>query len=772
MNSWHIHIKGQVQGVGFRPYIYRLAMEFDVKGWVSNARDGVHIRLAASDKIAERFYESVIRNVPPLGVITDSDMRLVDHEDFDDFHIKGSDDATLSRLLITPDAAICHRCRTEINDRADKRLKYPFTTCNDCGPRYSIIQHLPYDRGHTTMSPYALCPECANEYHQPADRRYHSQTISCHQCGVRQYLYSAAGKSIDVDQGQMVNEVTKLWADGQIVAIKGIGGYLLTCDAKNEMVVERLRKRKQRPSKPLAVMIPPSEIEEYDVKTKRVWQSSLSPIVLVPMKRSEMKKLVCPAVAPGLDKLGIMIPYTPLYDLLMKEYARPIVATSANISNAPIVYRDEQAIEQLKGLTDFVLINDRKIVVPQDDSVIAFSPFYKNRIVLRRSRGLAPTYINSHLRLTGQKIFAAGADLKSAFAFLQSGNVYLSQYFGDLQHYETCLSYREVVRHFLDLFSSELDVVLCDKHEGYSSTQIGAEVAVEMKVPLFRIQHHKSHFAAVLGENNLLDTHQSVLGVIWDGIGYGDDGEMWGGEFFRYGDYAMERCVHFQYFPYIAGDKMSREPRISALAAMGITPTAERSLSSKFSKTEWDVYSKLISSKHNPGTSSVGRLFDAVASLLGIMDVQTFEGEAAMRLEQLATRYFAHRGLHMESVYFDKFINGQQVSIRPLINGILEDIRSDKSIEFIAAKFHYSLVVLIETIAQREEINQIAFSGGVFQNGLLVDLILENLSQYKLYFHRHLSSNDENISFGQLVYHHILNQKEKLNKPKQRELCV
>ncbi|MEZ4956735.1 MAG: carbamoyltransferase HypF [Saprospiraceae bacterium] len=754
--TWHIHIEGQVQGVGFRPFVYKLAKEYGLNGWVNNATDGVHIEINATENVAQEFYGDLIMKAPALAQITKHIISIIDKKFFDNFEIIHSQQSGKTNLLLTPDFAICEDCRQELNDHKNRRNKYPFITCTNCGPRYSIIHQLPYDRVNTKMDVFKMCNNCLEEYENPLDRRYYSQTNSCLNCSVELTLYNANKNKIAFNQNQIIEAVVQFWKEGKIVAIKGIGGYILTCDAENTTALLALRKRKHRPSKPFALMYPDLE-SLNDVHLEKEAEQELtnhvSPIVLLEWKGGENKLAF---IAPNLNQVGVMLPYTPLYDLLLKKFGSPIVATSGNISHSPIVFKNKKALNELSEIADYILTNNREITVPQDDSVVKFSFFKNEKIIIRRSRGLAPTYINAELEWPDKSILATGAMLKSTFSFLHQRNVYISQYLGDLEHFDTQQNYTQTIEHFFKIFNAQPEFILCDKHPEYPSTIFGNNLSEKLNTSLKTIQHHIAHFGAVLGENNLLHTESPVLGVIWDGTGLGDDGQIWGGEFFKYNNYNFIRCNHFDYFDFILGDKMPREPRISALSACWGIMGAEDFLKEKFNKTEWQVYAKILA-KNNPlQTSSVGRIFDAVASLLGILDKQTFEGEAAMQLEALASDYFKKHGLDFTESYFTENPHDFRIPTKALLTNLILDLKKEKPKDFIAAKFHFSLVQIIKTVAENSAIKKLAFSGGVFQNSLLVDLIIHHLKpDYELYFHQQLSANDENISFGQLVCHQI-----------------
>lgn len=760
MKTWHIHIEGQVQGVGFRPFIYRLAVQENIFGWVSNTIDGVHIELNGDERKANHFLSKIINQKPALAQVTASSLYAAEEQSFEHFTIIESKKEGVPNLLLSPDFGMCVDCQNELKDTGNRRVVYPFNTCTNCGPRYSIIEELPYDRETTAMQLFTMCASCSDEYHNPLNRRYFSQTNSCPDCAIELSFFDHNLNLRSLNVRNIIEQICQLWTDGKIIAIKGIGGYLLTCDAHNEQAIIRLRRLKHRPTKPFALIFPDiSSLEKVvdisDIESIAL-QSVVAPIVLLDIKETVDAQLPFESIAPNLHQIGVMLPYTPLLDLLMKKYTKPIIATSGNISNSPIVYQDEKAKKELSLISDFVLTNNRKILVPQDDGLVRYSYFKKQKIIMRRARGLAPSYINPDLNLSTKTILATGAMLKSTFTFLHQGNVFISQYLGDLAHFDTEESYRQTIQHFFNIFKSQPEIILCDAHPEYPSTIFAQELATNSNLPVQKVQHHLAHFSAILGEHNLMQTPEPILGVIWDGTGLGDDRNIWGGEFFVYKNYEFERCGHLSYFDFILGDKMPKEPRISALVIGKQNPDALEFLRDKFTEEEWKVYHKILLKDSPLKCSSMGRLFDAVASLLNLCDLQSFEGEAAMRLETIALEYCQRNGLDFKSSYISKTTSNQMISVDEIVTGILQDIRNNIAVDFIAAKFHYSLVQAIDMCAHQLRIEKIAFSGGVFQNGLLIDLLQHHLSaKYSLYFHQSLSPNDENISFGQLIYHQI-----------------
>lgn len=774
--TFEIRLNGLVQGVGFRPFVYQLANEWGLKGSVSNGASGVTIRFNADLTTANRFREVLLRSTPNLAQITKHSLQEIKPLLFENFDIVESETSEQFSLLIAPDFALCPNCRRELHAPQNRRFRYPFITCTYCGPRYSIITALPYDRPHTSMAAFEQCASCLQEYNTPTDHRFYAQTNSCDDCGPQLGWYKTGGtRSIQLsflkDSRWILSRVKWILEAGKILAIKGIGGYLLLCDATNKYAVETLRLRKSRPNKPFAVLYPSLEMLQSEVVVSeaetQTLQSVAAPIVLAE------RLLTCQVVeevAPRLPMLGVMLPYTPLLDLIANDFGKPLIATSGNISGNPIVYEDQKALTDLASIADFILTNNRPIVIPQDDSVVRFTPKHQQQIIIRRSRGL-PLHVskNHHHR---DFYVAMGASMKSTFAINTTDYLYVSQYLGDLESYETQQSFERVLTHFLRLQNPTLTDVFketkaffCDAHEGYFSTQMALELGERLKIPVHKIQHHQAHLAAVLTENQLLDSIEPLLGVIWDGTGYGSDGQIWGGEFYHFKrtDQTLAEQLrqlplrlHFDYFEAFLGDKMPREPRLSALSfCKGITES-EGILKSKFNPTEWGLYQKVLSN-NTLKNSSVGRIFDAVASLLGLIDKASYEGEAALLLETLAAGYFARHGYAFSEYYLENTDIKGNIPTRKLAEELLIDIQKGHPTDWIAAKFHFSLVKIVETIAQRLGVRQLAFSGGVFQNAVLVDLLIEHLSpHFRLYFHRQLSPNDENIAYGQMVLGSLL----------------
>ncbi|MBL7798668.1 MAG: carbamoyltransferase HypF [Saprospiraceae bacterium] len=749
LSTFHLHIAGQVQGVGFRPFIWRLARVHGLNGWVNNTTDGVHVVFNAESPNA--FRQAILQQAPTLARISEIHCETWPFQEFQDFQIVHSDASAQPNLPLTPDFALCADCRRELHDPNNRRFGYPFITCTNCGPRYSILTELPYDREHTSMAPFEQCPECRSEFENPEDRRYFSQTNSCPACGIRLEFRDAIG-SVWPDP---IGTALTWLRDGKILAIKGIGGFLLLCDATNASAIRTLRHRKHRPTKPFALLYPNAGMAAADTvlldDDLHQLESPAAPIVLLEVNDAPPSGICVAEIAPGLAHIGIMLPYVPLLEVLAQGFGLPLVATSGNRSGSPIQFQDSGALTDLAEIADAFLLHNREIGIPQDDSVVRTSAAYRHRIVVRRSRGLAPPA--PHLPACRQNMLALGASMKSTFAWRFGNNTYLSQYLGDLESFDTQQNFEHTLRHFLRLFREQPDGILTDKHPDYFSTRLGMRLAEEWQVAVTAVQHHHAHFAAVLAENRLLDHPEPVLGVIWDGTGLGDDGQIWGGEFFRRHAGNTERVGHIDYFDLIAGDKMAREPRLSALSLANHGSMDPNVLKSRFSAVEWGLYQRLLENGAPVQCSSMGRVFDGVAALLGLADKVSYEGEAAMLLEAAAYRHFRQHGLRSAPALLAvEWAQGGAVPVREIVADTYAKFQKTQSVGYAAAYFHSQLIALIAVAARRYGCPCIAFSGGVWQNALLTDLALEFLRpEFALYFHLEIPPNDEGVAFGQLA---------------------
>jgi hydrogenase maturation protein HypF len=767
MHTYHVHINGVVQGVGFRPFVCRLAQQFNINGCVSNANDGVHIEYNALPQTAKDFYQAIISDPPANAVITAHHLEEIPVKFFASFTIRKSLHEAKPDLLLTPDIALCENCRHEILSANNKRSHYAFTTCLNCGPRYSIIKALPYDREHTSMKDLKMCSSCAAEYNDITNRRHYSQTNSCKDCAIDMHLYSSSKNCMSSEAGAILHMVNTELQKGRIVAVKGVGGYLLLCDATNENAIHSLRVRKQRPAKPLALLYANIHLADEDVILRSFEVNALNersaPIVLCKIRPGINNGVCKDAVAPGLDRIGLMLPCSPLLLLIADAFGKPLIATSGNISGSPIIYKDKDALLNLFEVADFVLTYDREIVAPQDDSVMRFTRSGQ-KIIIRRSRGLAPNYFSNAFKAADETILAMGAELKGAFALLDKKNLYISQFLGDQGTVESQTAFKQTLQHVTGLLKTEAGTILIDKHPGYSVSQYGKEIAQEQDKTLIAIQHHKAHFAAVLAENNLLNIDEPVLGFIWDGTGYGDDKQIWGGEVFMYEEDSIERVAHLDYFPQLLGDKMSKQPRLSALSVLKNLPAHQTLIEKYFSLQEWKYYQQLMQQPAELLTSSMGRFIDAIAAILGVCSINTYEGEAAMKMEALARTC-----IERKEDYYPISIQNNRINWDHFLEALLEEVKQQKNSAAIAWKVFFSLYKMIAIAIEHFDAKHIAFSGGVFQNSLLVHLLTEHLPKHlQLYFHRQLSPNDECIGFGQIACYKIEQAKNKKHAAKNR----
>lgn len=751
MQTYHIHIGGLVQGVGFRPFVCRLAEDFGVNGYVLNGTNGVHIEINAIEEIANKFYIAVINEAPVHSVIERHELSMVPFVEYHGFSIKHSEEYSEPDLLLTPDIAMCEDCRKEIHDKENIRYQYPFTTCLHCGPRFSIIHTLPYDRHHTTMEPFQMCSRCEEEYLTLMDMRFFSQTNSCPDCAIPMHLYGKDGALEVSNPSEQVSRVINELKLGNIVAVKNTGGYLLLCDATDPMAVRMLRQRKQRPAKPFAMMYSSVEEAAKDLKITQAEMkallSSVAPIVLCRL-RPDAKHAVCSQlIAPGLDTIGWMLPSTPLLQLISDGFKKPLIATSANLSGSPILYRDEDALDNLFAFADLVLTHDREIVMPQDDSVMHFSE-EGERIILRRSRGLAPNILQHPFSTNEKVILAMGADMKASFGLLDKDHLYMSQFLGDQGSLDAQIAYNDTLQHMLKMLKISPDCILADMHPGYHTHVQANMLGERFDVPVHFIQHHEAHFCSVLTEHDLVDKEGSILGIVWDGMGYGWDGQVWGGETFLFEDLNIERVAHLDYFPQLSGNKMNAEPRLSAISMLSHFTDAGGWMMDLFSAQEWKYYEKLSKQKGHIQTSSIGRMIDAVASIVGVCQYNSYEGQAAMQLEAVAASA-TYRSSELYPISFRNNI----ISWEPMMEAILNDVKRKEPIPVVAYRFFRTLASLVPRMSEYYEVEKVALSGGVFQNRLLIELINEMMDKKRLLYNRQVSPNDENIAFGQIGWY-------------------
>ncbi len=745
--TFRIQIQGRVQGVGFRPFVYREALAFKLGGNVSNNESGVEITVSGPRQSVASFYKKITQEAPAIARVVYHRYEEIPYQSFKRFSIRPSAKNSTLNLQLTPDFALCPDCRQDLNDPANRRFGYPFISCVNCGPRWALTKTFPFEREHTSMQAFKMCDVCAGEYGNPEDRRFHAQTNSCGSCGIKYRITDAKGVPFSVKNEAIFKQLALFLEEGKIIALKNTSGYLLCCDATKPKPIETLRSRKKRPTKPFAVLYPSLEYLESDFSVQpaegKALRSPERPIVLLDTNGYH-GKAVLDTIAPGLHQLGVMLPYTGLLDQLSRAYPKPLIATSGNIHGAPICFSEARAHEKLSGVADYFFEHDLEIIHSQDDSVLRFSRSEAIPILLRRSRGMAPNYSRPVNSANSTGLMALGAELKSTIGFIPNDFLYISEYIGNLENYEVFERFTELITSFTTLFQKRPTALLTDTHPGYHSTRYGKELSEKWNIPCHQIPHHKAHFAAVLGENDLFKSPEPILGVVWDGTGYGEDGQVWGGEFFRFEKGSMVRAGQVAYFDWLAGDAMAKNPRLSLFSLL----EEPEFIQDKFSPHAWRLYRQLKSG-NTLKTSSMGRLFDAVASLLGLCDLNSYEGEAAMLLEA-ATRTF-ETGRASQLVRLDE--DGNIPAIR-LIGALKNRRISGQPPEQLAGDFIFTLAKLILEKAEREGISRIACSGGVFQNALLVNLLCElNPGSFELFFHRELSPNDENIPFGQLMYH-------------------
>jgi hydrogenase maturation protein HypF len=722
-----ITLRGAVQGVGFRPFVYRLATEMSLTGWVLNSSAGLVVEVEGPSDELSRFEQRLEHERPKASVVTVRESAWLAAEGFTRFEILASDHDSGKTVNVLPDLATCHDCREDLFDPGNRRFQYPFTNCTNCGPRYTIVLDIPYDRPNTTMREFALCPECREEYENPANRRFHAQPNACPVCGPK----------LD----GTIEDAAEALLQGEIVALKGIGGFQLLVDARQYDAVARLRERKHREEKPFALMMPSLEVArqycEISPAEVQLLESQAAPIVLLhPKPETDIAR----NVAHCSPYLGVMLPYSPLHHLLMQSCRFPLIATSGNRSDEPIAIANDEAATRLKDIADHFLMHNRPIVRACDDSVVRLT---RGRAgILRRARGYAPLGI--HVRHTLPPVLGVGGHLKNTVAIGIGQDVFLSQHIGDLETVEARGAFEKAIADLCRLYSFTPEAVVCDLHPDYASTHW----AERSGLPVIRVQHHQAHVAACAAENNV---EGDYLGVSWDGTGYGLDGAIWGGEFFRVANNQFERIAHLRSFGLPGGDAAVREGWRAAASLIfevfgldsGANSGIPATLGEELGKPRWDgVRSMLERGVNVAPTTSVGRLFDGVACISGVARENRFEGQAAMLLENEIGR------LRTEEAY--PLPGGDW---GPLIKAVVADARAGVAVPLIAARFHNALVEWILEVAAHAGLKQIALSGGVFQNRYLTErasAVLESRG-FDVYTHQRVPPNDGGIALGQVV---------------------
>ncbi|MEP0822451.1 MAG: carbamoyltransferase HypF [Ignavibacterium sp.] len=743
-----IVIRGAVQGVGFRPFVYRLANEMHLSGWVLNSSQGVFIEGEGEKERLDAFVQRIQKEKPSLAFIQSMEFFYLDPAGFVKFEIRPSNSEGEKSAHVLPDIATCPECLAEILDPANRRYLYPFTNCTNCGPRFSIIESLPYDRSHTSMKMFTMCADCQQEYENPKDRRFHAQPNACPTCGPQLSLWDEGGHVLAV-RNDALREAAIAIREGRIVALKGIGGFQLVVDARNDRAVRHLRARKGREEKPFALMYPGlNEIRrrcEVSDLEERLLLSPESPIVLLKRRASEGDE-VAESVAPRIPTLGVMLPYTPLHHLLLRELRFPVVATSGNLSNEPICTDEKEALHRLRGIADRFLVHDRPVVRHVDDSIVRI--LLGRELVLRRARGYAPLPVALE-RQPRDSVLAVGAHLKNTIALSFDSNVFMSQHIGDLESGESMNAFKRAVADFQKLYDTTPTRVVCDSHPDYLSTQF----AKSLPVPVTTVQHHVAHVAACMAENHL---DGKLLGVAWDGTGLGDDGTIWGGEFLLAEGSSFDRVATFRTFPLPGGEQAIREPRRVAIGLLyemlgpGVFERKDIPSIASLAEYERRVIGRALGRTINcPRTSSVGRLFDAVASLLDVRQRLGFEGQAAMELEYAALEADTREQYDVELVTSRHPI---VLDWAPMIKGILADSEARVSARAISAKFHNTLANTILRVAQAVGQNRVVLSGGCFQNSFLMTRTVHLLADHGIrpYWHQRIPPNDGGIALGQI----------------------
>ena len=754
IHHYNIRAYGVVQGVGFRPFIYQLALQHSLRGAVCNTSGYVEIDVEGPRTKLEYFLADITAKAPPAAIIE----RLVTLEQpvggYSQFLILDSRPNPGEYQLISPDLATCTECAAEIMDPKNRRFGYAFTNCTNCGPRFTIIKDIPYDRVATTMDKFTMCLQCQAEYDDPGNRRFHAQPNACPVCGPKLQLVGKNGYVIPT--GAPISRSAEFLLDGKIMGIKGLGGFLLACDATNDAAVGALRARKKRPSKPFAVMVSSIEeanrycfVSESEAESLR---SSRSPIVLLKMREGAS---LSGGIAPGLKYLGLVLPYTPLHHLLMKQAGVPLVMTSGNLSEEPIAQKNSEALMRLGGVADYFLWHNRDIYVTYDDSVVLQAA--GETTVIRRARGYAPYPIQPGREL-GQ-VLACGAEMKGSFCLTRDNHAFVSQHIGDLENVETLEHFESTIGIYEKLFRIKPAIIAHDLHPDYLSTHYARDRAeADTSLKLFPVQHHHAHIASCMAENG---TRGPVIGVALDGTGYGTDGNIWGGEILLADYKGFERLAHLEYVPLPGGDAATKKPiRIAAAYLyhlLGEGGLQRSGLMTRMEPEELSLLKQQMDKRINsPYTSSCGRLFDAVASLLGIKDSINYEAQAAIELEMCAT------GVEGNAKLRYPFEIGEEPGLKTirlgaLFDAILNDINNGRSRPEIAYSFHDSLAAsiagLCENLSEKSGIRSVVLSGGVFQNRLLFRLLFKALQEKGLdvLTHKQVLSNDGGIALGQAM---------------------
>jgi hydrogenase maturation protein HypF len=742
-------VRGAVQGVGFRPFIYGLATKLGLSGWVSNTAQGVFIEVEGPRAELHGFLLRLEKEKPARAIIQSLEFSFLEACGYAGFEIRPSDDRGQKTAFVLPDIATCADCLLELFEPNNRRYLYPFTNCTHCGPRFTIVEALPYDRPNTSMKDFLMCAECEREYHDPTNRRFHAQPNACPACGPQLQLWDRMGRIL-ADRHEALLAAAAAIRNGSILALKGIGGFQLIIDARYEEAVRRLRAGKCREEKPFALMYPSLEMLREDTFIDdfeaRLLSSPEAPIVL--LRRKEASARIAPSVAPGNPNLGAMLPVSPLHHVLLREVGRPLVATSGNLSEEPICVDDSEALKRLGNIADFFLVHNRSIVRQVDDSVARV--LLGREMILRRARGYAPLPI--HINRPMPPVLAVGPHLKNTVALSLGCEVFLSQHIGDLETPEAWLAFRRVLTDLQKFYEFTPEMVACDLHEEYLSTKHARTLAK----PLVQVQHHYAHVLACMAENEL---EGPALGISWDGTGLGVDGTIWGGEFLRIdpaGANAIPfvRVAHLRNFRLPGGEAAIRQPRRAALGLLWeifgeqlFNRPDTLAVRQFFSEPELNALRQmLVRGVNSPWTSSAGRLFDAVASLLGVRQWTQFEGQAAMGLE-----FVLQPGV--DASYPFEIAEDGAIDWQPMILQLLKEKQSGEPVGRLAAAFHNTLAEMMIGVARRAGLRQVVLTGGCFQNRYLLERAVRRLGEegFRPFWHQRIPPNDGGIALGQVM---------------------
>ena len=745
-----IHINGIVQGVGFRPFVYGLADRFSLNGWVRNTSAGVDVELDGPPEALHSFIESLNLEAPPLARIDDVLVEDRDPDGFTAFKIIHSEAVPGAFQPISPDMSVCSDCLSELFDKQDRRFRYPFINCTNCGPRFTIIQDIPYDRPYTTMAPFEMCSECAAEYEDPLDRRFHAQPVACPTCGPQIWLEQSGEKLCEREEA--LQSARRLLSKGKVIAIKGLGGFHLACDATSPESVRMLRDKKLRVDKPFALMMPDIEAVqlhcELNEAERHLLLSQERPIVILKRRAGSS---VAREVAPNQDTIAVMLPYTPLHALLLErssDFPEALVMTSGNISEEPIAIGNAEARDRLTQLADAFLMHDREIQTRCDDPVIR--AFEGEIYPLRRSRGYAP--IPVHLPVEIAPILATGGELKNTFCVTRGSYAFLSHHIGDMENYETLRSFEEGIEHFERLFRVQPESIAYDLHPDYMATRYAVERAARKDVPAIGVQHHHAHVAACMAEHGFTGD-APVTGVAFDGTGYGDDGAIWGGEFLLADYESYERLFHLRYFNLPGGDSAIRQPwriALSLLAQAGMDWDDDLlPVQAVSEKTLGVVRKQLDLGLNAPRTSSMGRLFDGIASLAGVRHEVNYEAQAAIELEAIVDP--------QEQQCYEFGLEDSIIDQAPVVRSVVADLRRGVAPQKIAARYHNAVAQMIAEVSDRirshSDVTTVMLSGGVMQNMVLLKKTLHLLRHagFEVYVHRQVPANDGGLALGQAI---------------------